>query len=98
MQSLLQQASSRGDTRVALGLDSKQLAGTSAAQRGAAGQHLRPGEIIGAGHGYFKLAQGREGDAVSADGLKGMLLRLTAGASLLGAHPLAEGMALSCHQ
>ena len=75
MQSILQQASSIGDTRVALGLDSKQLVGSSAAQRAAARQHLRPGEIIGVGHGYFKLAQGREGDAVSADGVRGVLPR-----------------------
>ena len=78
VQSALQQASRVGDTRVALGLDSKQLMGSSAAQRAAAGHHLRPGDIIGAGQGYFKLVQGREGDAISADGVKGMLLRLTA--------------------
>ena len=77
MHSILQQASSIGDARVALGLDSKQLMGSSAAQRAAAGQHLRPGEVIGMGHGYFKLAQGREGDAVSADGVRGIRLRQT---------------------
>ena len=72
MHSILQQAARIDDRRVAFGLDSKQLLGTSAAQKADAGQHLRPGDIAGVGHGYFKLAQGREGDVISADGVKGM--------------------------
>ncbi len=72
MHSILQQAARIDDRRVALGLDSKQLLGTSIAQRADAGQHLRPGDVTGGGHGYFKLAQGREGDVISADGVKGM--------------------------
>ena len=71
MQSVLQQASLVSDRRVALGLDSQQLAGVPAAQKAAIGHALRPGEVIGNGPGYFKLSRGREGQVVSADGDEG---------------------------
>ena len=71
MQSILQQASLVSDRKVALGLDSQQLAGIPAAQKAAAGHALRPGEVVGNGAGYFKLSRGREGQVVSADGIKG---------------------------
>ena len=72
---ILQQASHLGDRKFALGLDDRQLLGTSDAQRAAVLQWLRPGEATGTGPGYFKLARGREGDVVSADGIKGGTLR-----------------------
>ena len=71
MQSILQQASLVSDRKVALGLDSQQLAGIPAAQKVAAGHALRPGEVVGNGPGYFKLSRGREGQVVSADGTQG---------------------------
>ena len=68
---ILQQASTIDDRKISLGLDSSQLAGTTSAQKAATGQHLRPGDIIGQGQGYFKLSRGREGDVISADGTTG---------------------------
>jgi len=72
---ILQQASHLGDRKFALGLDHRQLLGTIDAQRTAALQWLRPGEATDTGPGYFKLARGRKGDVVSADGIKGGTLR-----------------------
>ena len=94
MHSILQQAARIDDRRVALGLDSKQLLGTNAAQRADAGQHLRPGDVIGAGQGYFKLAQGREGDVVSADGVKGMS-RICLWSQVLSATRISGGLSCS---
>ena len=71
VQSILQQAHLLSDRKVALGLDSQQLAGIPAAQKAAAGHALRPGEVVGNGPGYFKLSRGREGQVVSADGIQG---------------------------
>jgi len=72
---ILQQASHLGERKFALGLDHRQLLGTSDAQSTAILQWLRPGEATGTGPGYFKLTRGREGDVVSADGIKGGFLR-----------------------
>ena len=71
VQSVLQQASLVSHRKIALGLDSQQLAGTPAVQKADAGHILRPGEVVGSGPGYFKLSRGREGQVVTADGLKG---------------------------
>ena len=68
---ILQQASTINDRKLSLGLDSSQLVGTTSAQKAANRQHLRPGDIIGQGQGYFKLSRGREGDVISADGTTG---------------------------
>lgn len=71
MQSILQQASLMGNQKVALGLDSQQLAGIPTSQKAAAGHALRPGEVVGKGPGYFKLSRGWEGQIVSANGTQG---------------------------
>lgn len=71
MQSILQQASLMSNQKVALGLDSQQLAGIPTSQKAAAGHALRPGEVVGNGPGYFKLSRGWEGQIVSANGTQG---------------------------
>lgn len=90
VQRILQEASSLRKRRVALGLDTQQLTGLSAAQKGRAGQIVKAGEVVGTGRGYFKLSRGNDGDAIDASGARGMAYMATPQALLHLAIPKSQ--------